>query len=103
MSEPGQHASRAADHPLRRPAPVMSTAVSAPFAAAGRRWQTLLTALALFVAALVPRAFSGRFLTIDEGYHWIARVALFEQALAERKFAATNLIGHPGVTTLWLG
>jgi hypothetical protein len=71
----------------------------------GGAWRAreFLTALALFLAALVPRALSGRFLTIDEGYHWIARVALFEQALAERNFAATNLIGHPGVTTLWLG
>ena len=64
---------------------------------------TWLTALSLFLFALPARALAGRFLTVDEAYHWIGRVDRFTQALREGDFAATNLIGHPGVTTLWLG
>jgi 4-amino-4-deoxy-L-arabinose transferase-like glycosyltransferase len=63
-----------------------------------RLWQ-----LGIFVFALIPRALAGRFVTIDEAYHWFDRVGLFVTALAQGEYAATNLIGHPGVTTLWLG
>ncbi len=59
--------------------------------------------LLLFVCALIPRALAGRFLTIDEAYHWFERVHLFVEALRTGHYAATNLVGHPGVTTLWLG
>jgi hypothetical protein len=57
----------------------------------------------LFLFALVPRTTTGRFLTIDEAYHWFDRVAAFVIALRDHEYAATNLVGHPGVTTLWLG
>jgi 4-amino-4-deoxy-L-arabinose transferase-like glycosyltransferase len=63
------------------------------------RWSGLL----LILLALLPRLAPVPFLTNDEAYHWYDRVAVFAQALAERQYAATNLIGHPGVTTLWLG
>jgi 4-amino-4-deoxy-L-arabinose transferase-like glycosyltransferase len=63
----------------------------------------LLLTAAVFLCALLPRAMIGRFLTVDEAYHWFGRVERFGEALAERDWAATNLIGHPGVTTLWLG
>ncbi|MGH7767105.1 MAG: ArnT family glycosyltransferase, partial [Candidatus Binatia bacterium] len=43
------------------------------------------------------------FLTVDEAYHWFERATLFLRALERSNFAATNLVGHPGVTTLWLG
>jgi hypothetical protein len=65
---------------------------------------TLLLPLALFLLALVPRAFwLGRFITIDESYHWFERARLFLRAIRAGDWAATNLIGHPGVTTMWLG
>lgn len=67
-----------------------------------RRHEALLAA-AVFLFAFVPRAVIGRFLTVDEAYHWFGRVERFVQALHERNWAGTNLIGHPGVTTLWLG
>ncbi|HEY2990446.1 MAG TPA: glycosyltransferase family 39 protein, partial [Candidatus Binatia bacterium] len=42
-------------------------------------------------------------MTVDEAYHWFERAKLFLRALQQGDFMATNLIGHPGVTTLWLG
>ncbi len=65
--------------------------------------RTRLLPLLLFIFALVPRTTTGRFLTIDEAYHWFDRVDAFMTALHHRDYAATNLIGHPGVTTMWLG
>lgn len=56
-----------------------------------------------FALALAARWPGGDFLTVDEAYHWFDRVARFRLALASGDYAATNLIGHPGVTTLWLG
>lgn len=43
------------------------------------------------------------FYTIDEAYHWITRIRLFGEAIEQGHWAATNLTGHPGVTTMWLG
>ncbi|HEY3305696.1 MAG TPA: glycosyltransferase family 39 protein [Candidatus Binatia bacterium] len=58
----------------------------------------------IFFLALAPRALAlGSFLTVDEAYHWFERAPLFLRALQQGDFAATNLIGHPGVTTMWLG
>lgn len=63
-----------------------------------------LIAALLFCLAFVPRAVGlGRFLTIDESYHWFHRAPSFLAALREGNWAATNLIGHPGVITMWLG
>lgn len=45
----------------------------------------------------------GDFITVDEAYHWFDRTARFLRAVEQRDYAGTNLIGHPGVTTLWLG
>src|SRR5258706_1975837 len=65
---------------------------------------TPLTSLAIFLLALAPRAlWPGRFVTIDEAYHWFERARLFLHAVRAGDWAATNLIGHPGVTTMWLG
>jgi 4-amino-4-deoxy-L-arabinose transferase-like glycosyltransferase len=65
---------------------------------------TALLSLAIAVLALVPRAVSlGRFITIDESYHWFGRAQKFLDALRVGDWAATNLVGHPGVTTMWLG
>ncbi len=57
----------------------------------------------LFILALIPRALAGRFVTVDEADHWFPRADLFLRALQRHDWAGTNLIGHPGVTTMWLG
>jgi hypothetical protein len=63
-----------------------------------------LLGAAIFLLALAPRALAlGRFVTVDEAYHWFERAGLFLAAVRAGDWAATNLIGHPGVTTMWLG
>ena len=65
---------------------------------------TALIAAALFALALAPRALSfGTFVTVDEAYHWFGRADSFLRALQQGDYAGTNLVGHPGVTTMWLG
>lgn len=69
----------------------------------GRVAQWLLLLL-LGVVALLPRVLElADFYTIDEAAHWQRRVQLFMQALRDGDWAGTNLTGHPGVTTMWLG
>jgi Dolichyl-phosphate-mannose-protein mannosyltransferase len=59
---------------------------------------------AIFLLALAPRALAlGRFTTVDEAYHWFERARQFLAAIRAGDWSATNLIGHPGVTTMWLG
>lgn len=54
--------------------------------------------------ALLPRVWGlADFYTIDEASHWQRRVHLFMQALRAGDWAGTDLTGHPGVTTMWLG
>jgi 4-amino-4-deoxy-L-arabinose transferase-like glycosyltransferase len=65
---------------------------------------TPLITLAVFLLALAPRVLAqGRFITVDEAYHWFERAHLFLRAIRAGDWASTNLIGHPGVTTMWLG
>ena len=72
-----------------------------PRAAIG--WIALATLLVLGVA-LLPRVLGlADFFTIDEADHWILRVRLFSEALGQHNWAGTNLTGHPGVATMWLG
>src|ERR1700712_996065 len=60
--------------------------------------------LLLLCAALLPRIFTlDRPLTVDEAYFWQHRSAIFLSALTSGRFADTMIIGHPGVTTMWLG
>lgn len=60
--------------------------------------------LGLFTLALLPRAGAqGTFLTVDEAYHWFERATIFLQAVQTGNYAQTNQVGHPGVTTMWLG
>ena len=42
------------------------------------------------------------FLTPDENL-WATRTTQFLTALSAHDWAATNITGHPGVTTLWAG
>src|SRR5215217_6046399 len=63
-----------------------------------------LATLLVLAAALLPRVLGlADFFTIDEADHWILRVRLFSEALGQHNWAGTNLTGHPGVMTMWLG
>src|SRR3712207_1843851 len=74
-----------------------------PRASAGRLSVPLQSVL-IFALALVPRAvYQGRFLTVDEAYHWYERSANFLAALRSGEYVNTIFVGHPGVTTTWLG
>lgn len=58
----------------------------------------------LVLLSLVPRLLTlNDFFTEDESFHWVWRVQHFADALAQGNWAGTNLTGHPGITTLWLG
>ncbi|NJP05052.1 MAG: phospholipid carrier-dependent glycosyltransferase [Chloroflexaceae bacterium] len=60
--------------------------------------------LLLFVLALAPAIIApGDFWTPDEAKHWSVRAEVFRAALQRGTYAETNLVGHPGVTTMWLG
>jgi 4-amino-4-deoxy-L-arabinose transferase-like glycosyltransferase len=60
--------------------------------------------LLLFALALLPRIVAtGDFWTPDEAKHWSVRAEKFVEAMREGAYADTNLVGHPGVTTMWLG
>ncbi len=66
--------------------------------------RSAMLAICIFILALVPRIFAnGDFWTSDEARHWSPRVENFILALEKQHFADTNLTGHPGVTTMWLG
>jgi 4-amino-4-deoxy-L-arabinose transferase-like glycosyltransferase len=63
-----------------------------------------LLALLLLALALAPRVLVvGDFWTRDEPFHWLKRSESFLQAMQYSNYADTNLTGHPGVTTMWLG
>jgi hypothetical protein len=62
-----------------------------------------LTALGLFLLALLPRALSlGAFVTVDEA-KWVYRSARFLAALLQGDLAGTVVNLTPAVTTTWLG
>lgn len=64
----------------------------------------MVVAAGLFVIALLPRVVGlADFLTTDEVYHWVGRVAHFAAAIERGRWADTWLTGHPGVTQMWLG
>ncbi|GAB4112364.1 MAG: hypothetical protein Fur005_45570 [Roseiflexaceae bacterium] len=68
------------------------------------QYPPILIGLLVFIAALLPRVLPvGSFVTIDEAYHWFDRAQIFLRALEQGNYAATNQVGHPGVTTMWLG
>ncbi len=77
---------------------------SEPAARAWLRLPRWLVALALGLVALLPRCLGlADFFTVDESFHWVWRIMHFVDALEDHRWAATNLTGHPGVMTLWLG
>lgn len=63
-----------------------------------------LLIVVLLIIALLPRIFGLHTgLTTDEASFWQDRSARFVAALRDGRFVDTNLTGHPGVTTMWLG
>jgi hypothetical protein len=69
----------------------------------GQVLRRVVTPVVLFVLAMAARWPNGRFLTVDEAYHWISLSRRFATAVATGNFADTFYFGHPAVTTLWLG
>src|SRR4029079_12922640 len=66
-------------------------------------WPTAETGLLLGGSALLPRVVGlADFMTTDEVYNWMSRVERFSGAIANRQWAATVLVGHPGITLCWL-
>ncbi len=67
------------------------------------RVRPALTCLLLFAVSLALRMVGlGSFLTPDENL-WATRTTQFLAALNAHDWAATNITGHPGVTTMWAG
>lgn len=68
-----------------------------------RRHTFLLLALLIFALAVFARAGALKnYVTPDEPV-WVLRSLNFSQALARSDWAGTAQMGHPGVTTMWLG
>jgi 4-amino-4-deoxy-L-arabinose transferase-like glycosyltransferase len=66
-------------------------------------WTTMAVVLLLGGVALLPRVLGlADFMTVDEVYNWTGRVERFSAAIASRQWAATVLVGHPGITLCWL-
>jgi 4-amino-4-deoxy-L-arabinose transferase-like glycosyltransferase len=68
-----------------------------------RRHSIIFAALIIFALALITRLGAiKQYVTPDEPI-WVLRSLNFATALSRGEWAATAQIGHPGVTTMWLG
>ncbi len=68
-----------------------------------RRHAVLIAALSIFIIAFITRSGAlKQYISPDEP-SWVWRSLHFSQALARGDWAGTAQIGHPGVTTMWLG
>jgi 4-amino-4-deoxy-L-arabinose transferase-like glycosyltransferase len=68
-----------------------------------QRHAVLIAALAIFILALFTRSGAlKQYVTPDEP-SWVWRSINFSRALAAGDWAGTAQMGHPGVTTMWLG
>ena len=63
----------------------------------GQVLRRAVTPVALFALAMAARWPNGRFLTVDEAYHWISLSRRFATAVATGNFADTFYFGHPAV------
>src|SRR5512139_3627870 len=63
----------------------------------------LIAALLIFVIALFARSGALRQYVAPDEPSWVWRSLNFSQALATGDWAGTAQMGHPGVTTMWLG
>ena len=68
-----------------------------------RRFTVLLFAVLLFVIAFFTRLGALKHYVVPDEPSWVWRSLAFSQALAQNQWANTAQIGHPGVTTMWLG
>jgi 4-amino-4-deoxy-L-arabinose transferase-like glycosyltransferase len=81
----------------RRPSQLLEVALE-PAA-----WPVALIVVVLGGVALAPRMIGlADFATTDEVYNWIPRVERFSDAIANQRWGATVLVGHPGITLCWL-
>jgi 4-amino-4-deoxy-L-arabinose transferase-like glycosyltransferase len=67
------------------------------------RHKVLLLALLLFGSAFFTRTGALKQYVVPDEPSWVWRSLSFSQALAQGQWADTAQIGHPGVTTMWLG
>ncbi len=68
-----------------------------------QRHSVLVAALAIFVFALLARSGALKQYVAPDEPSWVWRSLNFSQALATSDWASTAQMGHPGVTTMWLG
>ncbi|CAG0936604.1 hypothetical protein TFLX_05485 [Thermoflexales bacterium] len=68
-----------------------------------QRHSVLFAALAIFSIALLARSGALKQYVVPDEPSWVWRSLNFSQALAEGDWAGTAQMGHPGVTTMWLG
>src|SRR5512137_1213603 len=68
-----------------------------------QRHRVLLFALLLFGSAFFTRTGALKQYVVPDEPSWVWRSLGFSQALAQGQWADTAQIGHPGVTTMWLG
>ena len=68
-----------------------------------RRHAVLSTALIIFVLAFIARSGALKQYVSPDEPSWVWRSIHFSLALAQGDWAGTAQIGHPGVTTMWLG
>ncbi len=68
-----------------------------------RRHAVFWAALSIFIIALITRSGALKQYVSPDEPSWVWRSLHFSQALAHGDWAGTAQIGHPGVTTMWLG
>jgi 4-amino-4-deoxy-L-arabinose transferase-like glycosyltransferase len=68
-----------------------------------RRHTVLITALSIFIIAFFARSGALKQYVAPDEPSWVWRSINFSRALAENDWASTAQMGHPGVTTMWLG
>jgi len=68
-----------------------------------QRHSVLIAALTIFGIALFTRSGALKQYVAPDEPSWVWRSIAFSRALAEGEWASTVQMGHPGVTTMWLG
>jgi hypothetical protein len=68
-----------------------------------RRHAVLIAALSIFIIALFARSGALKQYVAPDEPSWVWRSIAFSRALADGEWAGTAQMGHPGVTTMWLG
>src|SRR5512137_3173312 len=68
-----------------------------------QRHRVLLFAMLVFGVALFTRTGALKQYVVPDEPSWVWRSLHFSEALAQGQWADTAQIGHPGVTTMWLG